>query len=180
MLVKGQKTTVLARGRSQISLSHVKNYFGAVNSAFFWFTASSGIEGVIYLGGGDRDSARARTQHHFTERCTRISHDLFSISTFFPKKFEQQFFLQWAEHSFLKQRHEVGRKANGGGQTKPIFFFADNPITVRYASNGPPLPAKFFPLVCLGRFPPSLPNRLSYTKLICLPSVEALLLPPSM
>ena len=83
MLVKGQKTTVLARSRSQISLTHVKNYFGAVNSAFFWFTASSGIEGVIYLGGGDRDSLRARTQHRFTERCTRISHDLFSISTFF-------------------------------------------------------------------------------------------------
>ena len=83
------------------------------------------------------------------------------LNFFSSPKFEQQFFFLWAEHSFLKQRHEVGRKANGGGQTKPIFFFADNPITVRYASNGPPLPAKFFPLVCLGRFPPSLTSSLT-------------------
>ena len=65
-----------------------------------------------------------------------------------------------------------GRKANSDGQSKRSFF-AHNPITVRYASNGPPLPAKFFPLFAVAvSFYLPYTNQLSHTKLIYLPCPE--------
>ena len=129
MLVKGQKTTVLARSRSQISLTHVKNYFGAVNSAFFWFRASCGRRSHLSRRRRSRQLGRARATSLYREMHSDFARFIFHLNFFSSPKFEQQqFFLQWAEHSFLKQRHEVGRKANGGGQTKPIFFLPTTPL----------------------------------------------------
>ena len=131
----------------------------------------------ISARGGGNDRGRERTKEASLWREIRCA-ALWDFARFivYPRNLNidshRSSFLLWAQPFICKHRHEVGRRANNGGQSKQQPF---SPRRTHYSSlrlQWPPLPAKFFSLfaVAAGSLSSSLTSCPIPSKFIYLPS----------